>query len=333
MKTLRPQPIRDAYFKPIEKDLVRIFRETLFDPLIAIVRDSTAQKIVLNAAPDPLEQALRTGRIQYDPEKGQFSGSFSAATSRALRALGATFDSRNGTYSLDPARVPANIRIIAQQSEAVARSTHDSLLRALDDAHERIEAAGTALAVGADGMIDRVQADFETIAKGITVTPELTDQGKKNMADDYNKNMALSIKGWQEEQIEKLRDQVEQNAQAGYRFEGLIERIEHEYDVTKSKAAFLARQETGLYVAKFRRETFSDMGVEGYVWQARGKGLTRPSHWALNDRVFKYNTPPVVDPATQRHANPGEDFNCLCLDRPILGRISPEMMGQVRRAA
>lgn len=332
MKTLRPQPIRDAYFKPIEKDLTTIFRETVFDPLLTIIRDSTTQKIVLNALePDALAQALRTGRIQYGD--GVFSGQFSAATSRALRALGATFDSRNGTYTIEDHRIPANIRILAQQSHAVARSTHDSLLKALDDAHERVEHAIDKYEVGADGMVERVAADFRDVAKAITVTPELGATAKANLARDYNKNMDLWIRGWQEEQIEKLRDQVEQNGKAGYRFEGLIERIEHEYDVTKTKAAFLARQETALYVSKFRRENFTQMGVEGYIWMARGKGLTRPTHWVLNGRVFLYAQPPIVDPARQRRANPGEDFGCLCLDRAIVGHITPEMIGELRRAA
>lgn len=331
MKLLRPQPNIPEYYAPVQKGVEQVFFDLIFKPLVTIIKGGTQQKIVLNATLDPLEQAIRTGRVQY--QDGVFSGQFSAAISRALRSIGATFDARSAVYRLDPAIVPANIRILASQAAQVAAQTHEALLRELAAVEDRIDRAQDSWDVGADGMVRRVYRDTKSIAKELTVMPDLSDQAKERMKDDYTENINIPIKGWAREQVEKLRSEVEENALDGYRFDSLIDRIKTQYKTTQAKSEFLARQETGLFMAKFRRETFMDAGVQGYSWQARGKGMTRPTHWILHDRIYLYSQPPVVDPRTGRRGNPGEDFNCLCVDRPVLGRVAPDQVGQIWRMA
>ncbi len=114
---------------------------------------------------------------------------------------------------------------------------------------------------------------------------------------------------------------VEGNAREGYRFDNLIGKIKKAHGVSQSKAEFLARQETALFTAKYRRERLGDIGVVNYKWSARSAKLTRPDHWALHGKIFSYANPPIVDRKSGRRGNPGEDFGCLCADIPVLGRV------------
>ena len=331
MKLLKPQPLIPRYYEPVQADLEQVFFDLVFKPVVAVIKEATPQPVIINTTLDALEQALKTGRVQYDD--GIFSGQFSAAISRALRSFGAALDDRDGTYRIKPELMPANIRVIAQNTAAEARRSHDLVLKALDEAAADVERAQQAgWEVGATGLVERVDADYRAVAKELTVSPDLSDFAKANLAADYNKSMSLNIRGWAHSQIEALREQVEENAKTGYRFDTLIDRIKHQYSTTQSKAEFLARQETGLYMAKFRRESLTSVGVNGYVWHARSASLTRPAHWALNNRLYLYSQPPVTSP-DGRHNNPGEDFNCLCVDRPVLGQVMPHQIGQIYKAA
>ena len=92
----------------IEKQLLAIFRRILFDPIIAVVKEASAQGDPLrehhNAIMSPLEQALHSGQVQY--KAGIFSGKFSAAIARVIRSLGGKFDAKSKLYRIKPELVP-----------------------------------------------------------------------------------------------------------------------------------------------------------------------------------------------------------------------------------
>ena len=94
--------------------------------------------------------------------------------------------------------------------------------------------------------------------------------------------------------------------------------IESEFGVSKRKAEFLADQEAGLVTAKYRKIRYDSLGVQEYVWQTSGDIRVRPDHAALNNRRFAFSNPPVCDNATGRRCNPGEDYRCRCVPRPIV---------------
>ncbi len=130
--------------------------------------------------------------------------------------------------------------------------------------------------------------------------------------------MNLQIKNFTDKMIVQLRDEVEQSALGGYRFEDLAKRVETRYGVAQNKARFIAQQETSLFLAKQRESRFSEVGCVEYIWSGVGDERERHDHKALNGRRFRYDDPPVVDVRTGRKANPGQDFGCRCADRPIL---------------
>ena len=316
MKFLAPQRLRPAYYEGIEAALNRHFYTIIFKPLISIIKSSSVQKVMLNASIKKIDAALRTGKIQYSD--GIFSGQYNAAIGKEMRDLGAEYDHRSNVYRIDPKLIPEELQTSIAHSQAKAQEAHDKIKKELDT----IEGStATEIKVPGDFMVNKVYSDFQTAAKAAMVTPSLSDAHKKLLADDYNSNMKLYIKDWTKEQIKRLRTAVDTNSTEGGRFDNLIQRIQEQYAVSQSKAKFLARQETALFMSKFRKERFDEAGVRVYKWSARSPSLTRPDHWRLNGHFFQYNDPPVVDLASGRRGNPGEDFGCLCVDIPALGYL------------
>lgn len=260
--------------------------------------------------------ALRTGRVQY--ENGVFSGDFSVAISRDLRTIGATFDARSSLYKIPVDMVPGFVVAEAANYRSVAKKAHEEMLRSLDDIQKSIDRIMEKTEIDADPTIMAIEHGWRKSAKLLEVQPKLDRERAEALAQEYNKNLKLYIKKFSEDSIQALRETVEGNAMEGYRFDKLTESIRHRYGVTANKARFLARQETGLFMAKYRKQRFDQAGVRRYRWSTAHDERVRDSHKHLNGRVFSYDQPPITDRSTGAKNNPGEDFNCRCVDVPVL---------------
>jgi SPP1 gp7 family putative phage head morphogenesis protein len=322
LKTLPPQPLREQYWSDIEAQLKTMFYDIVFAPLIEIIRKTTPQanhlKEIYNAGGNltSILVAIRSGRVQY--LDGVFAGDFSVAISKDLRTLGATFDHRTKTFKMPVAEVPEFVRAEAALYQTVAKSAHEEMLRRLNEIELDLAKASGIPDIDAESAIRSIEKGWQKSARLLEVQPKLDRERTEALAADYNKNLKLYIQKFSQDSVKNLREAVEGNAQEGYRFDNLTEVIRHRYGVTANKAKFLARQETGLFMAKYRKQRFDQAGVRKYKWSTAHDERVRDSHKHLDGRVFAYDQPPVTDRATGAKNNPGEDFNCRCLDIPIL---------------
>lgn len=329
MIRLKPQHLRQSDWENVAQQLEVFFYEEVIAPVLRIVRESTKQKAkVENAAgDDQLTRALRSGKVQYS--RGIFSGDFNAAISSALRRLGAQLDKRSGVFRLDPLRVPQWITAEASAYFVRAHLAHEAIRRQLDLAMERVDQSR--YDVDAQSAIDSIDAGWRASAAKLAFKPPLTEAGKQALADNYSNNLDLYIKKWLARDILALRKTVQANAEEGYRFDKLIDQIQHRNQVGRSKAKFLARQETGLFMSEYREQRFKAAGVTKYIWSTAHDSRVRPAanlspraaahagnHRILDGRVFEYAKPPIVDPHTGRRDNPGRDYNCRCVDIPLV---------------
>ncbi len=339
MKKRKPQILKDVHFAEIDEQLMRIFYEIIFRPLSQIIRQYTAQpvdakKTLLNASDDALREAMTRGRIQY--ADGVFSGEFSAAIGRDLRTLGAEFDKRSKVYRLAAGRVPAWVKGIATSYNSKAREAHDLIRSKLDDIQRDLSTSVNVHTIDPTDTTDSIEKDFNHIAaQDLVVDPRLSVEGKLRLEREYTDNMKLWIDKFSRKTITDLRVIVEKNATQGYRFDKLIDGIKTRYGVTTSKAKFLARQETSMYMAKYRKERFGEAGVTRYEWSTSHDARVRPetdltprerlhagNHRALDGNIFTYEKKaPAKYMSSGEPCNPGEDFNCRCIDRPILDPV------------
>lgn len=184
--------------------------------------------------------------------------------------------------------------------------------------------------------IDSIEDEFTSfMPSDLAVDPKLSPEAKARVEKEYTDNMKLWVDKFSRKTIHDLRGIVEKNATQGYRFDKLIGAIKGRYGVTTSKAKFLARQETGLFMSKYRKERFAEAGVTRYKWSTSHDSRVRPetgltpaermhagNHRVLDGNIFTYSTKaPAKYMSSGQPCNPGEDYNCRCLDRPILDEV------------
>ena len=310
-----------AYYAEEQGRIEDALLSFLFKPLAGLILQYSPQKrvqtLLNDIAPDALISALGSGKVQY--KDGVFSGQFNAAITRELFAIGAEYDIRTDSFLIDPARVPTYVKMRAALYETSAQEAHRALLAELLKM-ERVLEIGVPdiFVIGADDVVGKIASGCKATAIDLAVFPELDENGIKNLAKEYTNNMALSIHGFSTDMVQRLRRDVQENAESGYRFDRLIGKIQHKFGVTQSKAEFLAETETSIFMSEYRKDRFTSAGIVEYFWRTAGGQRVRSDHRRLNGGRFSYANPPVADQATGTTANPGGIWRCRCMDQPIV---------------
>lgn len=338
MNTLQPIEHRDSYNRGIEREINAYFAEAIFAPLQLVLLEAGVplskryQAIPfdefgrVNSIASSLEAAINSGRVHY--ADGVFSGRFSSTITRELRAIGATFNKEAGTFTIAESVIPMELRGILATASAKSKSVTDQLLRILTEMQANVAAANIGLQLGK--ALDAVTADLGrqllTTTAGlkpedIALQPVIDDGLRERLRKDYTENTELNIKKFAKARIPELRARVEENAfKFGGRTDRLAKIIEAEFGVSKRKAEFLADQETGLLVSKYRKEKYVGMGITEYTWSTSHDSRVRQSHRVLDGKRFSFAVGAQVAPPGQsaRYCNPGEDYRCRCVPRPII---------------
>ena len=338
--------IWDAVYKPVV-DLVRPAMPKVLRPEIAEKELTTSTpKELRNAGDAALKKALQDGAVQVVP--GPKAGVVlfivakpARAISDSLRAFGAELDKRTGNWTCAKAKVPAWVRLEAEGYAAKARATHEAVKKLITDLKSKVDAIidRANLAKAADHAISEVAGGWKEQAKALEVKPDLGPEGQQALAAAFERSRGIQIKStgtkvdmvdaldqvtkrevkvWAAEALERLRNQVDENAEQGYRAEGLARRIRDEYGVSKGRADLIARQETSNFMVAHTAARAADAGLKRYQWYCVRDAVTRKDHLKLHGKIFRFDSPPITDSRTGARNNPGCDWRCRCLARIVI---------------
>lgn len=314
MKYGQPLTLKANYFAGIEAEINRLFFAVIYRELAKILDVTRAE---LTNASDAFLEAIRTGKIWY--QDSQFFGDFSASISRELKAAGAHWNRDAGTWGLAPDKIPTDWRFAMARAVNHYDTLRSQLLGALDKVDlDNIDRASEIPDVYIR-TIDRMDHDLKLSVRAAYegIVPQLTAAQRGIIAAEWGQNLDLYIREWTSQNILDLREKIHQSALSGRRSSTLVDIISQNYNVSKSKAKFLARQETSLLLSKFREVRYRDLGVETYRWSTSNDARVREDHKHLQGKTCQFANPPVVDTQTGRRANPGEDFGCRCVAIPV----------------
>jgi SPP1 gp7 family putative phage head morphogenesis protein len=153
----------------------------------------------------------------------------------------------------------------------------------------------------------------------INIEPFLTDTGRirEMMGEKVIKNVEL-IQSIPSQYFQEVSNTVAENWQTGTNYETLTEAIEKVGDVTDTRAALIARDQTGKLSSAFNEVRQTDLGIEFYGWVCTHM-RTRPAHLAMETKdvgngpgVFSWKKPGPLIGAYGVHCHPGADINCRC---------------------
>lgn len=311
-KTLQPIRDRDEYSKRLGQLLAYDLYHMIYKPLIDLL---TPSAVVHNAKSSVLIKAFAERKIYFSD--GFVYGKFNAAISKALKELGASFNKTRSAFKLELTQLPPEIRSSIAQGTTVEKDAIDRVMRKIQEL-----SAANLVIPGVDSIADETLQDLHKQFHKVTpadleIPVEMNDASREKIKADYISNIDLKIKGWGADAIERVRDRVILEVGAGTRAEKLKDVLFSEFGVTESRVKFIARQETSLFVSKFRQTRYEDAGIDQYRWSTSNDERVRDDHKDLNNRVFSWDNPPIVDKRTGRKANPGEDFGCRCVALPV----------------
>ncbi len=325
MKSRELPPIRESkeeYYR-IEAEILKILRREIYLPLL---RELAPSEKLSNAPGDRLAAAIASGRLRY--HRGRFNGKMDAGLSRELSKLGAVWDRATQSWGIPQAKLPIELRTAIQASEY----RFDRVAAAIDQRLQALLPAQIAekvkIAHFFDRTLFRIDQDFEAQVRNITVVPKLTAETRARVAAGYTNDLQKYISDFSEKEIRRLRKQIAESTTAGNRYEALRDSIRASYGVSENKAKFLARQETALMMTSFKTVRYGEAGITHYRWQSVIGSPAHPvrhRHKELNDasakgKLFRFDDPPITsEPGEpERRNNPGGDFNCRCVARPVV---------------
>jgi SPP1 gp7 family putative phage head morphogenesis protein len=330
-RELKPVREKPSEYDRIRKEIMDVIRREIFIPLLkeidAPLLDESVLKNAQSSPPiDELLDAIRSGRITF--WQGKFRGRLNSAISKELKRLGAEWDKSNRCFALPKAKLNREVRKAIDISE----NTFKTKIKKTVDRLDKLDPENIAKKIKLEGLFDttlfRVNEDFKKSVQSITVAPQLTQEQRKRIAEEYAENLRLSIRGWLKKDILELRQKMMRSTFEGVRYEQVIDLITTRYGVSYNKAKFLARQETNLLLSKFKETRYAEAGVKLYKWRCvlgTPTHPTRPRHKELsrmsdNGKVFQFDKPPRTseDGTPPRYNNPGEDFNCRCVSIPVV---------------
>lgn len=316
-KSLQPILHRTSYNRAIERELVAWLREAIFTPLTLALQENQDRSNSIGA----LATAVKAGTITY--HQGAFSGKFNAAISRELHEIGAAFDRATKTFRLAHDKLPYSLRGAIAESLSASKETHTAILAVLAAIALNLPQAQLQLP---REPVYGIMADLDKqFMRSIAGTPGvgagMSEGERQRLTDELTVNLELSITDFIEDRIPHMRRMVEQNLAEGGSTAMLAKKLEAEFGLAQRKADFLADNETGLLVSKYRQIRYEAIGVQEYQWHSMEDERVRPDHAALEGRRFSFDNPPITDRATGRRNNPGEDYRCRCVALPILNLI------------
>lgn len=132
------------------------------------------------------------------------------------------------------------------------------------------------------------------------------------------------IKSIPQSSLDEMREIILIGYRNGRSIRDIQREIQEAYNVTKSKARALARDQVASLNSQISQAHQRDAGVTEYVWSTSHDSRVRPCHDALDGKTFSWDDPPEMWYETKsrgivytgRRCHPGEDHLCRCVAIP-----------------
>lgn len=177
----------------------------------------------------------------------------------------------------------------------------------------------------AESATQRSDAALRSILRrnGLTVRFRMTRAANDVLQATIGQNVSL-IRSIGQQHLGAVEGIVMRSVQAGRDLGYLSKELEHQFGVTKRRAAFIARSQNNLATAAIQRVRQTELGIAEAVWMHSGGGRTqRASHVKAGRDKVRYDVKTGwFDPHEQRHIWPGELPNCRCVARAVLPVLS-----------
>lgn len=216
--------------------------------------------------------------------------------------------------------------LVAQQAKLLAR-----ILASYKPPPERTDAAADgsldvpisvhpAVLERVGGRVAKKTHDETKRLIGISRTSASVD--KKTIAAWRKTNVDLIVT-LGETQKSQLQDVLDQATDEGWHVKQLREEIQERFDVTKSHADLIARDQTLKLNSQLTKERQTSVGISEYIWSSSSDERVREMHDKLDGTRQSWDDPPETNEDGD-HNHPGEDYQCRCVAVAVVPWLDDE---------
>ena len=149
------------------------------------------------------------------------------------------------------------------------------------------------------------------------INPLISERWLEPLVSSFTeKNVAL-IKSIPDQFLSKVEQMVRTTVERGVSTETLTSQIYDQFDVTKSRAHLIARDQISKYNSSLHEMRQKSAGVTKYIWSTSKDERVRTLHQELDGKTFSWDDPPISGTSGERFP-PGFPINCRCVALPIL---------------
>lgn len=136
--------------------------------------------------------------------------------------------------------------------------------------------------------------------------------------DDWVEENVNLIKTIPADTLGKMKEIVKDGYKNGRTTTKMVKQIQREYGISKRHATLITTDQIAKLNSDIQQTQQQDAGIDEYIWYTVGDGKVRDSHKRLNGKKFKWSNPPATEKG--RRCNPGKDYRCRCIGRPVFNR-------------
>lgn len=130
-------------------------------------------------------------------------------------------------------------------------------------------------------------------------------------------NVAL-IKSIPQSYFDQVEARVIAGARAGKRHEVIAKEVAERFEVSKSRAKLIARDQVGKFNGKLAETRQKKLGIDAYIWRTVNDNRVRDEHVDREGKRYVWSKPPY-------DGHPGEPINCRCYAEPDLAALLGEI--------
>jgi SPP1 gp7 family putative phage head morphogenesis protein len=202
------------------------------------------------------------------------------------------------------------------------------LSRSFDDQLPQYEAQATTIGNKVAGWNN---AQWQKIIRAVIgVNTALYPANIDSLITSFALENVSLIKSIKDKAVTDISGMAQRGVRDGIRYEKLAKEIEAQFNTTKARAKFIARDQVSKLNGQLTKTRQTDLGITEYTWVTAQDDRVRDTHKNMSGKRCRWDNPDVywngsawVSRAgingVQQH--PGSDYNCRCYGSGIFEEL------------
>lgn len=254
---------------------------------------------------------------RYRQQLDKMVQAMSATTERELRRLYRTSEAKALGLAMDASFANMAARLVKRLIErftALFTDKAGGLANALANGISRQSAVG-------------LGQSLKDVSGGVTLKTDVVSGAVADVVTASVKQNVALIKSIPREYFLEIEGATMRSIQTGRGMADLQPFLEKRFDITKKRAALIARDQTSKATTAINQARMQGLGVKKFKWlHSYGGKEPRPLHKdVLNGNIYSFDDLPVIDERTGERGLPGQLINCRCRMVPVIEFKSEEV--------